>query len=194
MKSRLSGYLADLSGSDEAQAEAAAIALAGYPPLQVLPRLRRLLTSSDPDTRWWALRTLASISDPQVPGLLVRSLEDPYPLVRQGAALGLRDHPDPQAVPGLAKALADADHLVVMLAAGALAAIGKPAVPALLEVLYAGSRASQVEAVRALAAIGDPQSIPALFGVLDEDSAMMEYWAAQGLERMGVGMVFFNPR
>jgi hypothetical protein len=44
-----------------------------------------------------------------------------------------------------------------------------------------------------LAQIGDPRSIPALFTALDEDSALMEYWASEGLEKMGVGIVFFEP-
>ncbi len=49
------------------------------------------------------------------------------------------------------------------------------------------------EAARSLAAIGDPRAVPALYSVLEDDSALLVYWAEQGLERMGVGMVYFNP-
>jgi HEAT repeat protein len=85
------------------------------------------------------------------------------------------------------------DALLARLAANALACTGADAVPALLEVLEKGEQALRLEAARALAHIGDERSIPALFKALDEDSALMEYWANEGLERMGVGMVFFKP-
>ena len=41
--------------------------------------------------------------------------------------------------------------------------------------------------------IGDTRAIPELYKMLDSDSALLEYWASDGLERMGVGMVFFAP-
>jgi NADPH-dependent ferric siderophore reductase len=47
--------------------------------------------------------------------------------------------------------------------------------------------------MRVLALVGDKSSIPALFEALDSDSMLIEYWANEGLERMGVGMVFFKP-
>jgi HEAT repeat protein len=47
--------------------------------------------------------------------------------------------------------------------------------------------------VRALARIGDQRAIPALFRALDDESALIEYWATKGLEDMGVGMIFFEP-
>ena len=28
---------------------------------------------------------------------------------------------------------------------------------------------------------------------LDDSSALIEYWAGEGLEKMGVGMVFYKP-
>jgi HEAT repeat protein len=56
-----------------------------------------------------------------------------------------------------------------------------------------GSPQARIEAARALGFIGDARAVPQLFKALDGDSAILEYWADQGLERMGVGMVFFNP-
>jgi HEAT repeat protein len=107
--------------------------------------------------------------------------------------LGLRKQPDPQAVPVLIAALDDPDHLVSSLASDALADIGEPAVLPLLAVLEKGSLATRIEAVRALAKIADPRAIPALVEVMDEDSALMEHWAIAGLEKMGVGMMFYRP-
>jgi HEAT repeat protein len=56
-----------------------------------------------------------------------------------------------------------------------------------------GEHVARLEAVRALAKIGDERAIPALFDALDNDSALIEYWASEGLEKMGVGMVFYKP-
>jgi HEAT repeat protein len=51
----------------------------------------------------------------------------------------------------------------------------------------------RTHAARALALIGDTSAIPALFKALEDDSAMVQYWVEEGLERMGVGQVYFKP-
>jgi HEAT repeat protein len=77
-------------------------------------------------------------------------------------------------------------------------AFGEPAVPpdrvrgAALPFQIPSPHARR-EAARSLAAIGDPRAVPALYEVLEDDSALLVYWAEQGLERMGVGMAFFKP-
>ena len=119
--------------------------------------------------------------------------ETPNATRRQCAAVGVRLRPDAGAVLPLVALLEDSDHLCAELAANALVEIGAPAVTALIDVLSGGSRPARLQAARALAQIGDQRAIPALFAVLDEDSALLEYWAAEGLERMGVGMAFFSP-
>lgn len=190
--------LADLSSGDDERAEAAVAGLAEYG-AQALPELKALLAGAssmqaqDVDLRWWALRALAEISDPQVTPLLITALHDEDAGVRQCAAMGARKQPDPLTIPVLIEMLSDEDHLCASLAADALATIGGPSVPDLIEVLQHGRQAARLEAVRALANIGDQRSIPALFNVLDEESALLEYWATEGLERMGVGMNFFEP-
>ena len=112
--------------------------------------------------------------------------------MRQCAALGLRQRPDPAAVEALIRALDDPDPLVRRLAGEALSATGSEAVPSLLKVMESGAQPARLEAARALGVIGDVRAIPALFAALD-GSALLEYWASQGLERMGVGMSFFLP-
>ncbi|OGO64681.1 MAG: hypothetical protein A2Z45_11325 [Chloroflexi bacterium RBG_19FT_COMBO_55_16] len=184
--------LEELTGGVDERAEAAARALACFGS-EILPALHELLLRPDPELRWWATRALAEVDDPQVVSLLVRSLQDPDALVRQCAALALRQQPFLQAIPDLVQALGDADRFLAHLAADALITTGEAAVPALLEIMRHGHQAARLEAVRALAGIGDPRAIPALFDALDEDSALMEYWAGEGLERMGVGMTFFMP-
>jgi HEAT repeat protein len=120
-------------------------------------------------------------------------LKDKDVAVCQCAALGLSRQPDERAVPALVEAMASDDALLARLAANALGAIGAAAVPALLDALENGSQSVRLEAARTLAMIGDTRAIPALFNALDGDSALLEYWANEGLERMGVGMVFFKP-
>jgi HEAT repeat protein len=190
--SDLEVYLDAFSSGDDAQAEYAARQIAARG-LAALPALQSLLTHPHPDTRWWAVRALADLQAEDATSLLVQALADPDPAVRQCAARGLQDRPDGRAVPALVAALKDGDSLVVRIAANALVAAGESAVPALLQAVRDGSQKSQLEAMRALALIGDQRSIPFLFEALDSDSMLMEYWANEGLERMGVGMVFFKP-
>ncbi len=188
----LANLIADLTSGDDTLAESSAVKFAAKGP-EALPALKSLLSSPDPDSRWWAVRALAELDDPHVPTLLISALDDPELSVRQCAALGLRLHPEDAAITKLVEALSDGDPLLASLAADALVAIGEPAVPYLLEVMENGSRSARLHAVRALALIGDDRAIPALFAALDQYSAIMQYWAEQGLERMGVGMVFFKP-
>ena len=95
--------------------------------------------------------------------------------------------------PDLIALLNDEDRLLARLAADALIAIGGQAVGGLVEAMRTGAPSARLEAVRALARIGDPRAIPALFETLGGDSALLEHWASRGLERMGVGMLFFKP-
>ena len=188
--------LSELTSGEDGRAEAAVAALARLADEaagEVLAVLQSLLASPQADERWWAARALAAVPHPAVAGLLAAALGDADASVRQCAALGLRLHPDAPVIPALIAALDDPDALAADLATDALVSNGQAAVPALLEALKSGTRTARLKAVRALATIQDPRAIPALFAALDEDSALMEYWATEGLERMGVGMMFFKP-
>ena len=113
--------------------------------------------------------------------------------VKWCAGLALRNHPSEKAAPVLVNMLSDEDALTRRLVGDALVAIGSPVVPQLLLTLQSGTHLARLEAVRALAKIGDEQAIPALFDALDDSSALIEHWANEGLEKMGVGMVFYKP-
>lgn len=178
-------------GSDQ-RAEIAALQLAAAGSHSLMT-LREFLRDQDADIRWWATRTLAEIQTPESTPLLLQALGDPEPEVQQCAALALRYQPNSAAIKQLIQALSAPDRLLVRLAGDALIAIGEDAVPALIEVMENNPQPARLEAVRPLSAIGDTRAIPILIKVLDEDSAIMEYWAGQGLEKMGVGMVFFKP-
>jgi HEAT repeat protein len=122
---------------------------------------------------------------------LVEALDSTDPEVRACAiyALGGR----PEAVTALAPCLADPSQFIARTAADALQRTGKAAVPALIDCLKNSSAQVRGLAARALADIKDTASIPALFNALEDESAFVQYWVDEALERMGVGQVYFKP-
>ncbi len=190
MEMNLEDLLAALASGDDDRAEAAVPQLAAHP--QAIPALEKYLRSPESDLRWWAIRTLAQMELPPK-AWLVRALGDDSEEVRQCATLALAHHPTEDAIPGLLRLVTDPETVTANLAASALIAIGAPAVPGLLALLETSSHASCVEIIRALANIGDLRTIPALMQALEQDSPAMHYWAEQGLDRLGMGMVYIQP-
>jgi HEAT repeat protein len=174
------------------RAEAAALRLPEFPE-QALQELNTLLKSDDADLRWWAARALAEFGGAEAGGMLVAALADDDKGVRHIAALALAKHKHAEAVDALVALLPSSDSLMARLAADALITVGADAVPALIAATESEPVSAQVEAARALALIGDTRAISALFKLLENPSAMLEHWASQGLEKMGVGMSFFAP-
>ena len=189
--SSLDDLLADLTSGDESRAEAAAASLAHLNSL-VFPALESLLRSSDADHRWWAVRTMAQMREPR-PEWLIRALNDPSAEVREAAALALRAHPVEEAAPALVQALNDEDAMVGTLAANALIAIGRPIVPLLLDSFVDAPQRARIHILHALAEIGDHRAIPLMMKAMGEDSAVLHYWANEGLERLGLNMVYIKP-
>jgi HEAT repeat protein len=204
----LEDILNDLTSGDDSLAETAVQNLAQLPgeeQLAAIAVLSERLASVEVDQRWWAARALAELPFSLTHNLLMEALEDPDPSVRQCAALGLRAqikrtpgwNPEPGTLEAirlrLFEGLKDPDPLAARLAADALAAIGEPVVAQLLELLNNSDQAVRLLLVRSLAEIGDQRAIPAFLAALDEDSLLMEYWANEGLEKMGVGMRYFFP-
>jgi HEAT repeat protein len=188
----LSVLLSQLSCGDDEQAEQALSHLATWGSEAVKP-LQERLSHPEVEVRWWAVRALAEIHDERISELLAQALADPDKSVRWCAGLALRKNPSPEAGLALIGLLAEKDALTRRLAGDALVAIGSQAVPQLLEAMQHGDPSVRIETVRALAKIGDQSAIPALFEALEDGSALVEYWASEGLEKMGVGMVFYKP-
>ncbi len=188
----ISAIAADFASGSDHRAEKAAHELAALGS-QSLDAYTQLLNDRRVDVRWWSVRSLAEIKSPDVIALLLPSLDDADISVRQCAALALQGQPDHRAIPALILLLDSSDQLLGRLAGDALIAAGSDAVPALLEVLGDNRPKARIEAMRALARIGDTRAIPELFKALDGDSALLEHWAGEGLEKMGVGMVFYSP-
>jgi len=190
MADNLQDLLAALASGDDDRAEAAVPHLAAHP--GAIPALEAYLRSPESDLRWWAIRTLAQMDAPPR-DWLVSALGDDSEEVRQCATLALAHHPIEAAIPGLLRLVTDPETVTANLAASALIAIGAPAIPGLLDLLETASHASCVEIIRALANIGDPRAIPALMQAMEQDSPAMHYWAEQGLDRLGLGMVYIKP-
>jgi HEAT repeat protein len=181
-----------ISGNDE-RAEQGAIRLPAFGSAGI-DALKPLLTSSEVDVRWWAVRALAGFEQlDEILPELVAALEDESEEVRQAAAMALCHHPHPRAVLPLIGALSDPDSMTARLASKALALIGAQATLALLDVLKNGTGSARLEAAHALAEIKDPRSIPGLMKALETDSALLQYWVGNGLDKLGLGMVYLKP-
>jgi HEAT repeat protein len=188
----LGELIADLSSGDTPRAERAAVELPEHGP-NAITSLRFLLTSQEPDKRWWATRALAGFKEQEAGKALAGQLEDPDASVRYCAALALSRQQHNAAIDQLISALESEDSLLVRLAADALVAAGAPAVEKLIASLEIGKPAAKIEAARALALIADMRAVATLIKLLDSDSLSLQHWANEGLEKMGVGMSFFKP-
>ena len=189
--SSLQDLLSNLTSGSETRAEKAVPELIDLDQ-EAIPALLALTRSSEADHRWWGLRVLAQSPHSQAEWL-VPFLNDPAREVRQCAALGLAIKPDESATQTLVKALNDEDSMVNSLAVNALVKIGNAAVPSLIEVVKSAPQAARIHALRALAEIRDHRAIPVMMKVMEEDSALLQHWAKEGLDRLGLDMVYIKP-
>lgn len=187
----LQRLLSELTSGDESRAERAIPALIEFGS-DAIPALLDLTRTPDADSRWWALRTLAQ-SPLSRTEWLVPFLSDLAPEVRQCAALGLSQKPDASATSSLVRALSDEDSLVCNLAVNALIKIGKESTTSLIEIVQGTRQSARIHALRALAEIRDHRAIPVMMKVMDEESALLQHWAKEGLERLGLDMVYMKP-
>jgi len=187
--------LTDLFSGDDDRALAA---LAHIGP-EHLPDLQAVLTTraADADARWWSVRALAELArqaNPIALSLLLTTTADADGDVRAAVFQALGEARAVEAVTPLLFALSEASPYLARLATDALIHIGSPAVPGLVRALENDAEARvRVNAARALALIADPAAIPALFHALEDESNLVQHWADEGLERMGVGQVYFQP-
>ena len=188
---QLQNLLDDLTSGDEGRAEKAVSKLVALGEDAISPLLD-LTRSKDVDIRWWALRTLATSPLCRTEWLVPFLSSDPAPEVRQCAALGLAVKPDENATKPLVQALNDEDNMVGSLAMNALVKIGKETVPSLIETATSGKQSARIHAVRALAEIKDHRAIPIMMKVMQEDSALLQHWAKEGLDRLGLDMVYIK--
>jgi HEAT repeat protein len=188
----LERFLSDLTSGDDGRAEKALERITELDSA-ALPALLELQQSNNPDARWWATVALSKIPHARCQDALCQALSDSDGGIQQAAALGLREQPTARAIPSLIALLGDQDRILARLASNALAALGSVAVSPLTIALRNENPQIRIEAARALSQIKDTAAIPALFAALTDPSTMVAYWAEEGLNRQGVGMVFFEP-
>ncbi|MFN2291050.1 MAG: DUF123 domain-containing protein [Anaerolineae bacterium] len=181
-----------LDSADDERREAAALALRHFGHEAAAP-LAEMLARGNANTRWWAARALAEVGGQPAVSALVRVLDDPEPDVRACIALALGRLKAAEGAPALASLLADESAFVASVAADALSMIGEAAVPTLAESLEAEDAHPRLLAVRALGRIKSQQAIGPLFGLLEDPSYLVRYYAREALEALGVGMLFFSP-
>lgn len=190
---KMKELLADLTSGDDERAEKAIAPLIAFGRTAV-DSLLELTRSQNEETRWWAIRALAA--SPHVQTLdLTPLLTDSSSSIRAAAALAIMNHPSEEAIPALIKALYDEDSLTASLASNALVKVGAPAVPSLLKVMEEANTNVRIFAIRALAEIKDHRAIPAMMKCLNDEneSAVIQYWATQGLNKLGLDMVYIAP-
>jgi hypothetical protein len=183
--------LAELTSGDDSRAEQSIPGILDLG-MAAIPALLELTRSDSVDLRWWAVRALAASPHTQTDDL-IPLLSDSASEVRAAAALALCQHPNENAVPSLIQALADEDSLTAGLAGNALVKIGSPSVANLLEVMKEAPLPVRILALRALAEIRDHRAIPTLMKCMSGESAVLQYWAQDGLERLGLDMVYIKP-
>ncbi|MCL7451442.1 MAG: DUF123 domain-containing protein [Anaerolineae bacterium] len=181
-----------LDTADDERREAAALALRRFGQ-EAVPPLVEMLSGGNANTRWWAARALAEIGGEAAVSALVGVLGDPEPDVRACTALALGRLRAGEAAPALATLLGDESAFVASIAADALSMIGEPAVQVLAGRLEAEDPHTRLLAVRALGRIKSQRAIGPLFGVLEDPSYLVRYYAQEALEALGVGMLFFSP-
>jgi HEAT repeat protein len=92
-----------------------------------------------------------------------------------------RDDDNSATISNLIDRLDDPHGLKRQQARWELVSIGKPAVPALLELLKDQREGVRWEAAKALSQIGDPDAAPKLVEALDDDNFGVRWLAAEGL-------------
>jgi HEAT repeat protein len=189
--SDLAQLLADLSSGDDRLAEKAVTKIIDLGK-DGIPELLKLRESKDDDTRWWAYCALGQMQVADA-NWFIPGLKDPSPDVRESSAMALCHNPHPKATFPLISVLSDEDRMVATLAGNALIGIGKETTLELIKVMEEGTPPAKIEAARALAEIKDTRAISALMTGSENGSEMVKFWSKQGLENLGVGMVYFNP-
>ncbi len=188
----LQNFLAAIDSEQDEQAEAQASHLTAADE----PDLLSLLSTTDANRRWWAVRALALWGTPTAILSLQSALVDEDAALRAAAALALGHLATraPAAVrptlAGLAAKLADDEGMVRQAVADALVMCGDDAVPALVAILrnqaQSGHEGARTRAAYALRKIATMKAAGALYHCLNDDNYLVRMYAQEGLDEMGL--------
>jgi len=148
-----------------------------------LPGLIQLLHAANWNHRRGAVWALGELKDKAGVPLLVPCLDDPTDLVAAEAAVAIGRLKDEHGIAGLIGALKHESWRVGKATAKALAFIGKPAVPALLNILdtKSSSLRQQVRALEALGGINDDRAVHTLLVATHASNPEIRGVAVEGL-------------
>ncbi len=187
----LESLLAAIHANDDEAAEQVVTAYT----VESAPALNEVLSlfnADDADQRWWAVRTAAAVAPWTEGGAealekpLRDRLHDPDPAVRCAAALAAGQLELVALVDELACALGDQSGWVRSSAADALALMGEPAVPALLQVLAGTEQGARTRAAYALSKIRTMEVANAFYHCLQDENQLVQTYAYDTLEQMGL--------
>lgn len=168
--------------------QAAAEALGETHRSEAIPYLLQALH----DPFWWYEREQAvnplldaiTKMGPAVVPELIEALGDNEVTVRRLAAQLLARIPDERAIEALTDSLYDTHYEVCRASAEALASIGAPALPVLLEALRHPEAWIRQQSVIGLTKLPDPQVLPALLDLLNDESREVRKQVVQSLGQL----------
>jgi HEAT repeat protein len=136
--------------------------------VQRIAMLKKRLADKSWEVRKQAVEELATVGEPALP-LLVSHTKDPDEQVRLSVVKSLARIRIRPAIDALITMLQDSDGGVVDAAGEALAAIGRVALPGLVQTLKGEHLGARAEAIETLGKIGDEAAVPHLIPCLQDD-------------------------
>lgn len=131
--------------------------------------------------RYEAVRALEALGDEALLGLLAAK-NDKDPEIRAGVAFALGRFEDERAINALAELLVDSDYHVASNAITSLTRLGEPALATIRPLLK--NPEARFNAIWALAAIGDSESVQTIITVLSDEEPRLRAIAAKALGEM----------
>lgn len=175
-------FLNDINNVDAKIRAFAAMRLGEIGDVAALPSLLNCLRDNEKSVRFAAVRALGQIGDPDAVVHLQMVLASNESGIRKATVEALGKIGSDSAIAVLLSALRETD--IGFPAASALANIGEPAIPGLLEALNDTWDWVQRPAAKALEIIGEP-AIPGLIQVLHEGNGQAQKYAAITLKEIG---------
>lgn len=152
-------------------------------PAALAALLAALAGPDEEGVRWRAAEGLARLGEPAVAGLAALA-GDRDPDVRWKAIVALGDIGDPRAAPTLRDRLADPDRFVRGRSVSALARLGAPCLPLMLEALAEADPRVRQGAAEVLGQVGDPAAVEGLLEALQDPAESVRRAAAVALLRI----------
>lgn len=186
---RFENFLAAVQTGDDAQSEAAALALDADDQAALITFAQH----ESGDLRWWAVRALAHAGGADAAPVIAAALDAEDPALRAAAALALGHlgARNPKYVASqltaLANHLADADGFVRRAVVDGLALCGPIALPALADVLFrSDNEGARTRAAGALRALRSAEAAPLLFHFLNDHNHLVHTYCYEALDDLGL--------